>query len=153
MWEQGPSGSRPGTYPPRRAWKLRVSVSMMRLRRRPHRLPLQRPSSTTAPTSALVAVSAGMTVSLLEPSSCQPTIIRVVVCSAELGTYFVIGNCDLPQTTGVCPQSSGGKRSSRRESTFSTAFMGKGLVLRSSGGSIGVSYMSALVSAAALVLR
>ena len=106
-----------------------------------------------APTSALVVVSAGMTVSLLEPSSCQPTIIRVVVRSAGLGTYFVIGNCDLPQTTGVCPQSSGGKRSPRGESTFSTALMGKGLVLRSSGGSIGVSYMSALVSAAALVLR
>ena len=105
-----------------------------------------------APTSALV-VSAGMTVSLLEPSSCQPTIIRVVACSAGTGTYFVIGNCDLPQTTGVCPQPSGGKRSSRRESTFSTTLMGKGLVLRSSGGSIGVSYMSALVSAAALVLR
>ena len=102
---------------------------------------------------AFVAVSAGMTVSLLEPSSCQPTIIRVVVCSAGLGTYFVIGNCDLPQATGVCPQSSGGKRSPRGESTFSTALMGKGLVLRSSGGSIGVSYMSALLSAAALVLR
>ena len=106
-----------------------------------------------APTSALVVVSAGMTVSLLEPSSCQPTIIRVVVRSAGLGTYFVIGNCVSPQTTGVCPQPSGGKRSPRGESTFSTALMGKGLVLRSSGGSIGVSYMSALVSAAALVLR
>ena len=76
-----------------------------------------------APTRALVAVSAGMTVSLLEPSSCQPTIIRVVVRSAGLGTYFVIGNCDLPQTTGVCPQSSGGKRSPRGESTFSTALV------------------------------
>ena len=132
---------------------FRASVLRTCLRRRPHRLPLQRPSSTMAPTSALVAVSAGMTVSLLEPSSCQPTIIRVVMRSAGLGTYFVIGNCDLPQTTGVCPQSSGGKRSPRGESTFSTALMGKGLVLRSSGGSIGVSYMSALVSAAALVLR
>ena len=132
---------------------FRASVLRTCLRRRPHRLPLQRPSSTMAPTSALVAVSAGMTVSLLEPSSCQPTIIRVVMRSAGLGTYFVIGNCDLPQTTGVCPQSSGGKRSPRGESTFSTALMGKGLVLRSSGGSIGVSYMSALLSAAALVLR
>ena len=132
---------------------FRASVSRTCLRRRPQRLPLQAPSSITVPTSTLVAVSAGMTVSLLEPSSCQPTIIRVVVCSAELGTYFVIGTCDLPQTTGVCPQSSGGKRSPRGESTLSTAFMGKGLVLRSSGGSIGVSYMSALVSAAALVLR
>lgn len=132
---------------------FRASVLRTCLRRRPHRLPLQRPSSTMAPTSALVAVSAGMTVSLLEPSSCQPMIIRVVMRSAGLGTYFVIRNCDLPQTTGVCPQSSGGKRSPRRESTFSTTFMGKGLVLRSSGGSIGVSYMSALVSAAALVLR
>ena len=79
-----------------------------------------------APTSALVAVSAGMTVSLLEPSSCQPTIIRVVVRSAGLGTYFVIGNCDLPQTIGVRPQSSGGKRSSRRESTSPTALVAGG---------------------------
>ena len=107
-----------------------------------------------APTSALVAVSAGMTVSLISsPSPCQSMIIRVVARSAGLGTYFVIGNCDLPQTTGGRPQSSGGKRSSRRESTFSTALVGEGLVLRSSGSSIGVSYMSALVSAAALVLR
>ena len=45
---------------------LWASASRVRLRRRPHRLPLQRPSSTIAPTSALVAVSAGMTVSLLE---------------------------------------------------------------------------------------
>ena len=67
--------------------------------------------------------------------------------------YFWIGDCAFPQTTGFCPQSSGGKRSPRGESTFSTALMGKGLVLRSSGGSIGVSYMSALLSAAALVLR
>ena len=106
-----------------------------------------------APTSALVAVSAGMTVSLYFEPPCQSMIIRVVARSAELGTYFVIGNCDLPQTTGVRPQSSGGKRSSRRESTSSTALVGEGLVLRSSGSSIGVSYMSALVSAAALVLR
>ena len=72
---------------------FRASVLRTCLRRRPHRLPLQRPSRTMAPTSALVAVSAGMTVSLLEPSSCQPTIIRVVMRSAGLGTYFVIGDC------------------------------------------------------------
>ena len=58
----------PGTYLSRRARNLRASASRTRLRRRPHRLPLQTPSSTMAPTSALVAVSAGMTVSLLEPS-------------------------------------------------------------------------------------
>ena len=46
---------------------LWTSASRARLRRRPHRLPLQTPSSTMAPTSALVAVSAGMIVSLLEP--------------------------------------------------------------------------------------
>jgi len=57
---------------------FRASVSRTCLRRRPHRLPLQMPSSTMAPTSALVAVSEGTAVSFLEPlSSCQPMIIRV----------------------------------------------------------------------------
>ena len=57
---------------------FRASVPRTCLRRRPHRLPLQMPSSTMAPTSALVAVSEGTAVFFLEPlSSCQPMIIRV----------------------------------------------------------------------------
>ena len=67
LWEQGQQGRGPGSYPSRLAWNLRASASRTRWRRRPHRLPLQTPSSTMAPTSALVTVSAGMTVSLLEP--------------------------------------------------------------------------------------
>jgi len=67
LWEQGAAGPRSGNYPSRLAWILWASASRARLRRRPHRLPLQTPSSTMAPTSALVAVSAGMTVSLLKP--------------------------------------------------------------------------------------
>ena len=54
----------PGAYPSRRARNLWASASRTRLRCRPHRLPLQMPSSTMAPTSVLVAVSTGMTVSL-----------------------------------------------------------------------------------------
>ena len=67
LWEQRAAGQRAGNYPSRLAWKLWALASRARLRRRPHHLPLQTPSSTTAPTSALVAVSAGMTVSLIEP--------------------------------------------------------------------------------------
>ena len=50
-------------------------------------------------------------------------IIRVVASSSGSGTYVVIGDCVFPQTTGVCPQSSGGKRSPRGESTFSTVLV------------------------------
>lgn len=51
---------------------FRASVSRTCLRRRPQRLPLQAPSSITVPTSALVAVSAGMTVSPGVPSLVLP---------------------------------------------------------------------------------
>ena len=78
------------------------------------------------PTSALVAVSAGMTVSLPSSpssglSSCQFMIIRVVADRSGSGTYSVIGDCVVLQTTGGGPQSSGGQGNPRRESTFSTA--------------------------------
>ena len=59
-------------------------------------------------------------------SSYQFMIIRVVARSAGLGTYFVIGNCVSPQTTGVCPQSSAGELSPRGESTFSTVLVAGG---------------------------
>ena len=62
-----------------------ASSSRTRLRRRPHRLPLQRPSSTMAPTSALVAVSAGMTVSLLKP-------LASIHGNSRHGEQFRIGN-------------------------------------------------------------
>ena len=59
-------------------------------------------------------------------SSYQSMIIRVVASSSGLGTYFVIGNCVSPQTTGVCPQSSAGEFSPRGESTFSTVLVAGG---------------------------
>ena len=128
LWEQGAAGPRSGNYPSLRMRNRWASASRTRLRRRPHHLPLQTPSSTTAPTSALVAVSAGMTVSLPSSpssglSSCQFMIIRVVAGNSGSGTYSVIGDCDLLQTTGNGPQSSGGQRSPRRKSTSSTAVM------------------------------
>ena len=70
-------------------------------------------------------------------SSCQFMIIRVVAGSSGSGTYSVIGDCDLLQTTGNGPQSTGGQRSPRRKSTFSTALMGRDRMPRSSGGLIG----------------
>ena len=51
-------------------------------------------------------------------------IIRVVVGGAGSGTYIPDGDCVLLQTTGAGPQSSGGQRSPRGESTFSTALVG-----------------------------
>ena len=83
------------------------------------------------PTSALVAVSAGMTVSLPSSpssglSSCQFMIIRVVAGGAGSGTYIADGDCVFLQTTGNGPQSTGGQRSPRRKSTFSTALMAGG---------------------------
>lgn len=65
---RGTASPRPGNYPSRRARRLWAPASRARLRRRPHRLPLQRPSSTMAPTSALVTVSEGMTASPSLPS-------------------------------------------------------------------------------------
>ena len=71
-------------------------------------------------------------------SSCQFMIIRVVVGGSGSGTYSVIGDCVVLQTTGNGPQSSGGQRSPRRKSTSSTALMGRDRMPRSSGGLIGL---------------
>ena len=88
----------PGSYPSRRAWNLWASASRVRLRRRPHRLPLQRPSSTTAPTSALVAVSAGMTSPLgllsllsIHGNSRRSAQLRIEDVLPERGLRFVLG--------------------------------------------------------------
>ena len=59
-------------------------------------------------------------------SPCQFMIIRVVAGSSGSGTYIADGDCDLLQTTGNGPQSSGGQRSPRRESTSSMALMAGG---------------------------
>ena len=91
LWEQRAAGPRSGNYPSRLAWKLWASASRTRLRRRPHRLPLQRPSSTMTPTSALVAVSAGMTVSLTLLALLGPLLVSIHDNSRR-GGQLRIGN-------------------------------------------------------------
>ena len=113
--DQGPTrlGGR-GTCGPRRRGRACV-VGPTACRSRGRAAPWRRPLRSSP--------SARARPSPFSSPSCQFMIIRVVASSSGSGTYFVIGNCDLPQTTGFCPQSSGGKRSSRGESTFSTALL------------------------------